>query len=112
MATSQVTASLRNLSTFERFQTSTLRFPSVGHVRIATLRQNSFPSLVVKAATVVAPKVFILVAMLLFVDIDISFVVFRVLVFALGFFCSMPRVSDFISRFSTPLLALWVTEYL
>ncbi|BAT76903.1 20 kDa chaperonin, chloroplastic-like [Vigna umbellata] len=56
MATSQVTASLRNLSTFERIQPSTLRFPSVGHVRIGTLRQNSFPSLVVKAATVVAPK--------------------------------------------------------
>lgn len=72
MATSQVTASLRNLSTFERFQPkTTLRFHSVEHVRIGTLTQNSFPSLVVKAATVVAPKVFIVVAMLLIVDIDI-----------------------------------------
>ncbi|KAG5112679.1 hypothetical protein AAZX31_13G095300 [Glycine max] len=56
MATSQITSSLRNLPAFERFQPSTLRFPSAGHVRIGTLTQTSFPSFVVKAATVVAPK--------------------------------------------------------
>ncbi|TKY54394.1 20 kDa chaperonin [Spatholobus suberectus] len=56
MATSQLTASLRNLPAFERFQPSPLRFRSAGHVRIGTLTQTSFPSLVVKAATVVAPK--------------------------------------------------------
>lgn len=56
MASSQLTASLRNLPAFERFQPSALRFPSVGHVRIGTLTQTSLPSFVVKAATVVAPK--------------------------------------------------------
>ncbi|KAL2572020.1 hypothetical protein AAZX31_17G046000 [Glycine max] len=56
MATSQITASLRNLPAFERFQPSALRFSSAGHVRIGTLTQPSFPSFVVKAATVVAPK--------------------------------------------------------
>ncbi|RDX81841.1 20 kDa chaperonin, chloroplastic [Mucuna pruriens] len=57
MATSQLSASLRNLPAFERFQPSALRFPSVRNVRIATLTQTSFPSLVVKAtATVLAPK--------------------------------------------------------
>ncbi|KAK7347896.1 hypothetical protein VNO80_22438 [Phaseolus coccineus] len=56
MATSQITASLRNLPAFQRFQPSTLQFPAVGRVRIGTLTPNSFPSLVVKAATVVAPK--------------------------------------------------------
>ncbi|ESW26553.1 hypothetical protein PHAVU_003G128900 [Phaseolus vulgaris] len=56
MATSQITASLRNLPAFERLQPSTLRFPAAGRVRIGTLTPNSFPSLVVKAATVVAPK--------------------------------------------------------
>ncbi|KAK7388276.1 hypothetical protein VNO78_23089 [Psophocarpus tetragonolobus] len=57
MTTSQLTASLRTLPAFERFQPSMLRFPSAGHVRIGTLTQTSFPSFVVKAAaTVVAPK--------------------------------------------------------
>ncbi|XP_020227532.1 20 kDa chaperonin, chloroplastic isoform X2 [Cajanus cajan] len=56
MATSHLTASLRNLPAFERFQPSTHRFPFAGHVRIATPTRTSFPSFVVKAATVVAPK--------------------------------------------------------
>ncbi|KAJ1418788.1 GroES-like superfamily [Sesbania bispinosa] len=56
MATSQLTASsisTRNLPSFEGFRPSALQFPSV---RIGTLTRRSFPSLVVKAATVVAPK--------------------------------------------------------
>ena len=65
MATSQITASLRNLPAFERFQPSALRFSSAGHVRIGTLTQPSFPSFVVKAATVVAPKVFIVIVIVI-----------------------------------------------
>ncbi|KAL2338808.1 hypothetical protein Fmac_013254 [Flemingia macrophylla] len=56
MATSQLTASLRNLPAFGRFQPSTHRFPSVGHVIIAPPTRTSFPSFAVKATTVVAPK--------------------------------------------------------
>ncbi|KAK7363332.1 hypothetical protein VNO77_05471 [Canavalia gladiata] len=55
MATSQLTAS-RNFPTFKGFPPSALPFPSVGNVRIGALTQRSFPSLIVKAATVVAPK--------------------------------------------------------
>ena len=68
MASSQITASLRNLPAFERLQPSTLRFPAAGRVRIGTLLPNSFPSLVVKAATVVAPKVFLVIAIVIFVN--------------------------------------------
>lgn len=58
MATTQLTASsisTRNLSSFERFRTSSIQFPR-NNARIAILTQWSLPSMVVKAATVVAPK--------------------------------------------------------
>ncbi|KAL4329180.1 hypothetical protein AHAS_Ahas13G0274300 [Arachis hypogaea] len=57
MATAQLTASSissRNVSSFEGLRPSAVQFPSV--VRIGTLTQRSFRGLVVKAATVVAPK--------------------------------------------------------
>ncbi|XP_057416915.1 20 kDa chaperonin, chloroplastic-like [Lotus japonicus] len=59
MATSQFTASsisARNLPSLEGLRPSALQFHHVGRVRIATPTQKWFPSLVVKAATVVAPK--------------------------------------------------------
>lgn len=60
MATTQLTASsisARNVASFEGLRPSAVQFPFVGHVRIANLTQRSFKGLVVKAATVVAPKV-------------------------------------------------------
>ncbi|MED6169663.1 20 kDa chaperonin, chloroplastic [Stylosanthes scabra] len=57
MATAQLTASSissRNVSSFEGLRPSAVQFPSV--VRLGTLTQRSFRGLVVKAATVVAPK--------------------------------------------------------
>lgn len=59
MATTQLTASsisTRNFSSFEGLRTSSIQFRSK-NVRIGTSTQRLFPSLVVKAATVVAPKV-------------------------------------------------------
>lgn len=59
MATTQLTASsisARNVASFEGLRPSAVQFPFVGHVRIANLTQRSFKGLVVKAATVVAPK--------------------------------------------------------
>ncbi|KAJ1439954.1 GroES-like superfamily [Sesbania bispinosa] len=56
MATSQLTASsisTRNLASFEGLRPSALHFPSV---RIGNPSRTSFRGLVVKAATVVAPK--------------------------------------------------------
>ncbi|CAI8610955.1 unnamed protein product [Vicia faba] len=58
MATTQLTASsisTRNLSSFEGLRTSSIQFRSK-NVRIGTPTQRLFPSMVVKAATVVAPK--------------------------------------------------------
>lgn len=58
MATTQLTASListRNLSSFEGLRTSAIQFPR-NNARIGILSLRSFPSMVVKAATVVAPK--------------------------------------------------------
>ncbi|XP_004508023.1 20 kDa chaperonin, chloroplastic-like [Cicer arietinum] len=58
MATTQLTASsisTRSLSSFEGFRTSAIQFPRK-HAAIGIHTQRSFPSLVVKAATVVAPK--------------------------------------------------------
>lgn len=58
MATTQLTASSissRNLSSFEGLRTSAIQFPR-NNARIAIPTQRSFPSMVVKAATVVAPK--------------------------------------------------------
>lgn len=66
MATTQLTASsisTRNLSSFERFRTSSIQFPR-NNARIAILTQWSLPSMVVKAATVVAPKVWIFLIIL------------------------------------------------
>jgi len=62
MATTQLTASsisTRNLSSFEGLRTSAIQFPR-NNARIGILSQRSFPSMVVKAATVVAPKVLFL----------------------------------------------------
>ncbi len=59
MATTQLTASsisARNVASFEGLRPSAVQFPFVGHVRIGNLAQRSFKGLVVKAATVVAPK--------------------------------------------------------
>lgn len=59
MATTQLTASsmsTRNFSSFEGLRTSLIQFRSK-NARIGTPTQRLFPSLVVKAATVVAPKV-------------------------------------------------------
>lgn len=58
MATTQLTASsisTRNLSSFEGLRTSAIHFPR-NNARIGILTQRSFPSIVVKAATVVTPK--------------------------------------------------------
>lgn len=58
MATTQLTASsisTRNFSSFEGLRTSSIQFRSK-NVKIGTSTQRLFPSLVVKAATVVAPK--------------------------------------------------------
>lgn len=58
MATTQLTASsisTRNLSSFEGLRTSAIHFPR-NNTRIGILTQRSFPSIVVKAATVVTPK--------------------------------------------------------
>ncbi|XP_061361527.1 20 kDa chaperonin, chloroplastic-like [Gastrolobium bilobum] len=59
MATAQLTASSissRNLPSFEGFRPSALQFHSIRNIRFGNLTQRSFPSLVVKAVTVVAPK--------------------------------------------------------
>jgi len=57
MASAQLTAIASSVSTtsFERLRPSTFQ---MGRVRIGNLPQRSFRGLVVKAATVVAPKVF------------------------------------------------------
>lgn len=58
MATTQLTASsisTKNLSSFEGLRTSAIHFPR-NNARIGILTQRSFPSIVVKAATVVTPK--------------------------------------------------------
>ncbi|XVE97862.1 hypothetical protein REPUB_Repub03eG0055200 [Reevesia pubescens] len=61
MATSQLTASsvtvlARNLASFEGLRASTVKFPSFGTLKPGALSHRSFKGLVVKAATVVAPK--------------------------------------------------------
>ncbi|KDP33948.1 hypothetical protein JCGZ_07519 [Jatropha curcas] len=61
MATAQLTASsisvtARNLASFEGLRPSTVKFASFGNLKAAGLSQRSFRGLVVKAATVVAPK--------------------------------------------------------
>ncbi|KAK4266066.1 hypothetical protein QN277_027039 [Acacia crassicarpa] len=59
MATAQLTASsfsTMNLPSFEGLRPSVVQFSAVGHVRLAGLTKRSFRGLVVKAATVVAPK--------------------------------------------------------
>ncbi|OWM84060.1 20 kDa chaperonin, chloroplastic-like [Punica granatum] len=59
MAATQLTApsiSARNLPSFEGFRPSTVKFASVGPLNVGSLSRRSFRGLVVKAATVVAPK--------------------------------------------------------
>ncbi|XP_038698694.1 20 kDa chaperonin, chloroplastic-like [Tripterygium wilfordii] len=61
MTTSQFTASsisvsARNLTSFEGLRPSTVKFASFGTLKAGTHSQRSFRGLVVKAATVVAPK--------------------------------------------------------
>ncbi|KAJ9183702.1 hypothetical protein P3X46_007518 [Hevea brasiliensis] len=61
MATTQLTASsvsvsARNLASFEGLRPSTVKFASFGTLRAGALAQRSFRGLVVKAATLVAPK--------------------------------------------------------
>ncbi|KAF7837553.1 20 kDa chaperonin, chloroplastic [Senna tora] len=59
MVTAQLTASslsAMNLPSFEGLRPSTVQFSSVGHVRIGGLTPRSFRGMVIKAATVVAPK--------------------------------------------------------
>ncbi|KAL2327304.1 hypothetical protein Fmac_020731 [Flemingia macrophylla] len=58
MATSQLTAIASSISTasFEGLRPNALHFPSAGRVRIGNASQRPFRGLVVKAATVVAPK--------------------------------------------------------
>ncbi|XP_039016708.1 20 kDa chaperonin, chloroplastic-like [Hibiscus syriacus] len=61
MATSQLTApsvtvSARNLASFEGLRHSSVKFASFGTLKPGTLTHRSFKGLVVKAATVVAPK--------------------------------------------------------
>nr|AFK39407.1 unknown [Lotus japonicus] len=59
MATTQLTASsisTRNVASFEGLRP--IQFPCAGLVRIANPTRRSFRGLLVKAATVVAPKVF------------------------------------------------------
>ncbi|TKY72899.1 20 kDa chaperonin [Spatholobus suberectus] len=58
MASAQLTATASSISTasFGGLRPSAVRFPCVGRVRIDNLSQRSFRGLVVKAATVVAPK--------------------------------------------------------
>nr|KJB06864.1 hypothetical protein B456_001G016900 [Gossypium raimondii] len=62
MATSQLTASsmtvsVRNLASFEGLRPSSIvKFSSFGSLKPGSLTQRSFKGLVVKAATVVAPK--------------------------------------------------------
>ncbi|XP_004488111.1 20 kDa chaperonin, chloroplastic-like [Cicer arietinum] len=59
MATSQLTASListRNVSSFQGLRPSGVQFHFARNVRIANPARSSFKALIVKAATVVAPK--------------------------------------------------------
>ncbi|KAL2971031.1 hypothetical protein AAZX31_15G171600 [Glycine max] len=59
MASAQLTAIASSISTasFEGLRPSAVQFASTGRIRIGNLSQRSFRGLVVKAATVVAPKV-------------------------------------------------------
>lgn len=56
LTASSVTVSARNLASFEGLRPSTVKFASFGTLRTGALTQRSFRGLVVKAATVVAPK--------------------------------------------------------
>ncbi|GMN52949.1 hypothetical protein TIFTF001_022093 [Ficus carica] len=59
MASAQLTASsisARNLPSFEGLRPSAAKFASAGQVKLAGINHRSFRGLVVKAATVVAPK--------------------------------------------------------
>ncbi|EOY30200.1 Chaperonin 20 isoform 2 [Theobroma cacao] len=56
LTASSVTVSARNLASFEGLRPSTVKFSSFGTLKPGALTQRSFKSLVVKAATVVAPK--------------------------------------------------------
>lgn len=61
MASAQLTASSisgRSLPSFEGIRLCSVKLGSAGHVRFGGINQRSFKGLVVKAATVVAPKVF------------------------------------------------------
>lgn len=79
MATAQLTASsisARCLPSFEGLRPCSVKFASAGHVKLAGLNQRSFRGLVVKAATVVAPKVMsihILLAVTVFFDVNLVF---------------------------------------
>lgn len=60
MATAQLTASSisgRSLPAFEGLRPASVKFGPAGHVTLPGVNQRSFRGLVVKAATVVAPKV-------------------------------------------------------
>ena len=60
------TISTRSLPSFEGLRASTVRIPSAGlPLKASGLTQRSFRSLVVRAATVVAPKVSFLLLLLL-----------------------------------------------
>lgn len=54
LTASPVTVSARSLASLEGFRASSIKFSSL---KPGTLRQNQFRRLVVKAASVVAPKV-------------------------------------------------------
>lgn len=61
MASSQLTASsisTRSVASFEGLRPSSVHFHSARHVRIGNPARRSFKALIVKAATVVAPKVY------------------------------------------------------
>lgn len=57
LSASSVTVSARSVASFEGLRPQTVKFASVGTLKAGALNQRSFRSLVVKAATVVAPKV-------------------------------------------------------
>jgi len=61
MASSQLTASsisTRSVASFEGLRPSSVQFHSARHVRIGNPARRSFKALIVKATTVVAPKVY------------------------------------------------------
>ncbi|XP_065849145.1 20 kDa chaperonin, chloroplastic [Euphorbia lathyris] len=56
LTASSVSVSARNFSAFEGLRPSSVKFPSIGTMNAAGVSHRSFRGLVVKAATLVAPK--------------------------------------------------------